>query len=84
MSSAAYRAKAHCASSITTTSSTPEGQPSARRRPVVTTNGRPTRFNATRCRAASAATLLTPGTTAYSKAISPRARMSSTTASVLS
>ena len=38
------------------------GQSVVSRRPVVTRNARPVRFNAIRCRAASACTLLIPGT----------------------
>lgn len=83
-SSPAYCRKAWWASSITTTSSTPSGKPSASRRPVVICTGRPTRFSPVRCRATSAETLLMPGTTSYAKSTEPLARTSWRTASVLS
>ena len=73
------------ASSITTRSSMPSGQPSfASRRPVVIWTAPPTRLSAIRWRAVSAWTLLMPGMTSYSNAIVPAARMRSMTSIVLS
>jgi hypothetical protein len=60
-------------SSMTTALSSPSGSPSAMRRAGVMKTGSPTRFNGTRCAAARAAALVTPGITVYSKSTAPRA-----------
>ena len=70
-------------SSITTTLPTPAGMPSAAsRRPVVICTGSPMPVSAIRWRAASACTLVMPGTTEYSKSTFPRAAMRARTRSV--